>query len=256
MLAHVLTLTAFSARIPRVGAGTLFASDFSSSSTDPFSLCNYKSPSTGTIVNQALHLYFDESGYDGTRDDRGVEICRFDSGTKTNTAQMTKEGWQGFNLYVPADDFPSDKSTIIAQQFCPAGCISWCGTLEIAGNALVVNHRSACGGATTVTIVDDIPRDQWHAVVIRMRVSAASDGAYEVWWDGAKVYSATGINVGFGTWNDDDGVDEGWYFKNGMYAFDYSDYNDATRTLYFDNVSWYQADSGESDGYDTVAPTS
>lgn len=65
-------------------------------------------------------MYFDESGYDGTRDDRGVEICVFQDGTKTNIPQMRKEGWQGFRLYVPAGEFPSDKHTIIAQQF-----LSW-----------------------------------------------------------------------------------------------------------------------------------
>lgn len=197
--------------------GTLFSSTFSSS-INPFSLCNYKSPSTGTIENQELHLYFDESDYDGTRDDRGVEICVFENGTKSNVAEMNKEGWQGFNLYIPSGDFPTDKHTVIAQQFCPAGCVSWCGTLEIANNSLVANHRSSCGGAVITTIVDDIPRDEWHAIVVRMRVSAEEDGAYEVWWDGTQAYSSTGINVGFGTWTSDT-IEEGWYFKNGMYAY-------------------------------------
>lgn len=211
-----LKIIAFFTAARLISAGLLFESNFSSLA--PFSICNTKSPSSGSITNNELRMYFDESGYDGTRDDRGVEICVFQDGTKTNIPQMRKEGWQGFRLYVPAGEFPSDKHTIIAQQFCPGGCSSWCGTLEIANNSLVVNHRPSCGEATSTKIVDNIVRNAWSTVVIRMRVSADEDGAYEVWWNGERIYSSVGINAGFGTWTYDT-IDEGWYFKNGMYAY-------------------------------------
>ncbi|KAH1593580.1 hypothetical protein KXX44_008051 [Aspergillus fumigatus] len=233
-------------------AGTLYSGDFSSS-LSPFSACNLKSPSTITVSDGYANFYFDESDYDGTRDDKGVEICVFEDGTSTNVAQMSKEGWQGFDLYVPSDSFPTDRSTIIAQQFCPGGCSSWCGGLQIINNSLVAEYRAACGGATSVTLVEDIERDTWHSVVVHMRVSQEEDGVYEVWWDGTQVHSADSINVGFGTW-DGDALSTGWYFKNGIYAYDTEDYSDGTtRTLQFDKVRWYETDSGETDGYDTVA---
>lgn len=199
-----------------VFGGTLVQSDFSSS-LGPFSICNAKSPSAGTISHKALSMYFDENDYDGTRDDRGVEICVFKPETRSNVPQMHKEGWQGFRLYVPSRGFPHDKSTVIAQQFCPTRCISWCGTLEIIDNSVVVNHRSTCGTPVTTTIIHRLKRNSWHDVVIRMRVSAEKDGAYEVWWNKRKIYSSVGIDVGFGTWTKDTLV-EGWYFKNGIYA--------------------------------------
>ena len=31
-------------------------------------------------------------------------------------------------------------------------------------------------------------------------------------------------------------------------------YTDETRTLYFDNISWYNVDDGQTDGYEVVAP--
>lgn len=256
-------------------AGSLNTGSFSSS-LSPFSACNYKSPSSVTTSDGTAEFYFDESDFDDTRDDKGVEICVFEDGTSTNVAQMTKEGWQGFNLYVSSDSFPTDRSTIIAQQFCPGGCSSWCGGLQVVDNALVAEHRASCGEATTTTIVSDIARDTWHDVVVHMRVSQEQDGAYEVWWDGTQVYSVDGTDIGFGTW-DGDALSSGWYFKNGIYAFgkyilnperihgghqadyglDTEDYvDDTTRTLLFDNVSWYETDSDETDGYDTVAPGS
>lgn len=200
-----------------VAAGTLYQSNFTSS-LSPFSACNVESPSYSSEISEELVVYFDESYYDGTRDRKGAEICVFEDGTETNVAQMTKSGWQGFLIYVPSDTYPTDKSSIIAQQFCPGGCSSWCGVIEIANNTLQAVHRAACHDGTTATLVDDIERDTWHSVVVHMEVSQESAGSYEVWWDDEQVYSATDIDVGFGTW-DNDTLTTGWYFKNGEYCF-------------------------------------
>lgn len=203
--------------VPLVAAGTLYENEFSAG-ISPFSACNVKSPSSATVSEGELVMYFDETDYDGTRNDKGVEICVFEAGTQTNVAQIQIEGWQGFSLYVPSASFPTDKGTIISQQFCPGGCSSWCGTLSIEGNNLQVDHRNACGDPTTSVVVDDISRDAWHQVVVRMRTSQEGSGAYEVWWDGDSVYSVKDIDVGFGTW-DGDALSTGWYFKNGMYCY-------------------------------------
>jgi len=119
-------------------------------------------------------------------------------------------------------------------------------------------------------MVDDISRDDWHAVVIRMRVSAEDDCTYEVWWDGVKVYSSTGINVGFSSWTGDT-IGEEWYFQewhvhlryalqdmtlrmiaNFVLRADHDAYTDATWSIVLDNVKWYKTDDGEDDGYETV----
>lgn len=199
-------------------AGILYSSSFSSSNLSPFSACNVKAPSSATASDGELVMYFDETDYDGTRNDRGVEICVFQSGTSTNVVQMHKQGWQGFNLYVPSGDFPTDKGTIISQQFCGGGCSSWCGTLSIEGNSLQVDHRTGCVDPTTATLVSNIARDTWHDVVVHMKVSREESGTYEVWWNGNLIYSKKNINVGFGTW-DGDMLTSGWYFKNGMYCY-------------------------------------
>ncbi|OBT75164.1 hypothetical protein VF21_05464 [Pseudogymnoascus sp. 05NY08] len=218
---------------------TLNASGFEGS-LGPFSPCNQKSPSYAQAVSKSpvyagsskLEVYFDESNYDGTRDDKGAEICHFGSGT-TN-AILKKEGYQGFALYVPSSSFPTDKSTIVAQQFCPGGCSSWCGTLAIMGNQLVVDHRSSCGTPTQQVIVSSIARDTWNSVIVRFKVSAAEKGAYEVRYNGSNVYSSKNINVGFGDSWSDDAPTSGFYFKNGY---------------------WYDVSDGQTDGRSVVDPS-
>ncbi|ETS82878.1 hypothetical protein PFICI_04754 [Pestalotiopsis fici W106-1] len=242
---------------------TLHASGWESGTVNPFSSCNVKSPSyisasSGSPLcagSRKLTAYFDESDYDGTRDDRGAEICVKDASGSTNLVNMHSEGWQGFGLYVPSNGFPSDKATIIAQQFCPGGCSSWCGTLSIEDMGLYVDHRPACGDSTHATVTSSLSRDVWHDIVIHFKASHAQNGLYQVWLDGSLMYSATGINVGFGdSWTIDDTITNGFYFKNGMYAYDYDEYANATRQLYFDNLSWLAADGGMSDGYNIVDP--
>ncbi|OBT60869.1 hypothetical protein VE03_09674 [Pseudogymnoascus sp. 23342-1-I1] len=212
---------------------TLIASGFEGS-LSPFSECNHKSPSYSHATSESpiqagsgkLTVYFDERNYDGTRDDKGAEICHFDSGTTTNSI-LTKEGYQ---------------------------CSSWCGTLAITGNQLVVNHRSSCGTPTQQVVVSSIARDTWHSVIVRFKVSTAEKGAYEVWYNGSNVYSSKNIKVGFGDSWSDDTLTSGFYFKNGQYASDTENYNDGTRTLYFDNVSWYDVSGGQTDGRSIVDP--
>ncbi|KAL5348697.1 hypothetical protein ACLOAV_006115 [Pseudogymnoascus australis] len=228
---------------------TLKASGFEGS-ISPFSECNHKSPSYSHATSESpihagsgkLTVYFDESNYDGTRDDKGTEICYFNSGTTTNSI-LKKEGYQGFALYVPSSLFPTDKSTIVAQQFCPGGArvgvglspllaTSWSSTIVHPAEIL---HSRSC-------------------VIVRFKVSAAERGAYEVWYNGNNVYSSKNINVGFGDSWTDDILTSGFYFKNGQYAYDTENYNDGTRTLYFDNVSWYDVSGGQTDGRSIVDP--
>jgi hypothetical protein len=215
MMVFVLALLAFGSGSALAFPGntntaTLMASDFSSETLSPFYACNYKAPSSATAVDGRLKTYFDETNYDGTRDDRGVEIC-------SDMDTVKKELWQGFNLWVPGD-YPDDKQSIIAQQFCLGYCSSWCSTLSIIDNTLTLDRRSSCGTPITETIVDSITRDTWHPVVINSRFSNSGDGRYAVWFDGSAVYNVENINLGFDSaWNSNGTMTTGVGFKNGQY---------------------------------------
>jgi hypothetical protein len=194
---------------------TLAASNFDSGdSLDPFYECTYKRPSYAKVVNQEVETWFGEAGYDGTRADRGIELC-------ADTKPVQRELWHGFSLSLPAD-YPTNKQSIVAQQFCFGGCSSWCGTLDVVGTSLQVDHRYACvtsGSAlTTKTIVDSISLGDWHDVVINARFSNAQDGHYTVYWDGKIIYNAQNINLGFDSaWTSDGKMTNGVGFKNGQY---------------------------------------
>lgn len=231
-----------------VDTNILSASDLTS--MGPFYACTYESPNYAMPVNGRLKTYFDESAYDGTRLRRGVEICT------TNT--VYKELWQGFSLWVPSDIYPYGKQSIIAQQFCQGDCVSWCSTLAIENNTLVAEHRGNCSptGHPVVNIVDNIARDTWHAIIINARFSNSGQGHYIVYYDGQQVYNASAIDLGFDSaWTDDDFLTTGVGFKNGQYNANTAYYNNGTRVLYFDNVTWYTTDSGQTDGYQVVDPT-
>lgn len=205
---------------------SLKASGFEGPSLSPFSPCNVLSPSfveanSGSSVysgSAKAEAFFNEDYYDGTRNRKGAEFCFFEYGTSTNQIFFQKEGWQGFALYVPSDGYPTTKHSIIAQQFCPGGCSSWCSTLSIAENSLVVNYRPSCGDSTETTIVDSITRDEWHTIIVNIRLSNEDAGHYIVWYDGALAYNATGISIGFGDSWSNDILSPGAYFKNGIYA--------------------------------------
>lgn len=192
---------------------TLAQSDFSSGdSIEPFVECTFRRPSYAAVSNGELEVFFDEKDYDGTRMDRGIEIC-------AETVPVTRELWHGFSILVPAE-YPQDKQSIISQHFCLGGCSSWCATLDIQGNSLQVDHRSSCSptGNPSKIIVDDIVRDEWHDVVINARFSNSEDGRYIVWWNGKVIYSVENINLGFDTeWTSDGRMTVGVGFKNGQY---------------------------------------
>jgi hypothetical protein len=69
-----------------------------------------------------------------------------------------KKGGRASVCMYPAQ-ISMDKSTIIAQQFCPGGCSSWCTAVKIKDNSLGIEHRSSCGGATEETVVADVEKD-------------------------------------------------------------------------------------------------
>ncbi|KAK7049929.1 hypothetical protein VNI00_005359 [Paramarasmius palmivorus] len=242
-----------------VDTPTLKAHNFNDGTLGPFESCNTLSPSYVASTSGfpaysggfKLTASFDEDYYDETRNRKSAEFCASNS----NFEAIHKEGWQGFALYIPSDNYPANSEAIIAQQFCGGYCSSWCGTLALVGTSLIVDHRSSCGTPTTTTVVTNVTFDEWHTYIINVRYSNIEDGVYNFWFDQELVYSATNINLGFDdSWTSNGSMVTGAGWKNGMYNADPSYYQNTTKVLYFDNVSWYNVDDGAADGYDVVDP--
>ena len=189
--------------------------------------------------------------------DRGAEAC--------SDLQFTKEGWYGFQFYLPSPGFPADKTQTIAQIFVMGGCSSWASMLEVRNNELWIVHRGNCVATPEyqAMLAADIPRNAWNPIVLHFVASSQNAGGVEVWFGDAvcapdvPTYRKLGINFAFGTWVNDALVADPANtigLKFGMYNFDDANYTtDETRTIYYDNIS--QLAGNPSGAWTTVNPT-
>ncbi len=246
---------------PFVDTSTQKATSFTDGTVSPFSICTTQSPNFGRNAildgDPSIQFSWTQVGYNGTRDRRGAEAC--------SSLNFTKEGWYGFQFYLPAPGFPTDKSEGIGQIFALGGCSSWAAMLHVTNNSLTMSHRGVCTptGVPEEPITSNIPRNTWNPIVIHFVVSHQKAGTLEVWFGdavcrgGAPTFRLTGIDFGFGTWMGDTLVDtpnNGIGLKFGMYNFDAANYTvGETRTIYYDNVS--QLVGNPANAYSIVNPT-
>lgn len=230
---------------------------FEDGNISPFTICTTQSPNYGQAFTKngekCIKFYWTQTGFDGTRMDKGAEAC--------SSLNFYKEGWYGFHFYLPSTGYPYNKETAIAQIFSEGGCSSWAAMLIVRNNALYLQRRNACVTPTEVLIASDIQRDAWKPVIIHFKASHQSAGLVEVWYAGAgkssPTYRATNINFAFGTWNgdslDSSVGDNMIKLKFGMYCYDTANYTaNETRVVYFDNVS--QLVGNPSNAWELVNP--
>jgi hypothetical protein len=248
-----------------VNSTTQQSSGFENVSLAPWALCTYKSPNYGQVTSaeaykgsRSYQFFWQEAGYDGTRDARGIEAC--------GDLRTYKEGWYGFEFYLPSPGYPKDKTAAIAQIFQDGACSSWGALLIVENGALHLQYRDYCGTPTDVVIASSIQYNAWKPIIIHWVASHEGAGQMQVWYAGqtcstcqnSPTYSATNINFGFGTWNSNDTLATGndQYWKFGMYNFDDTHYTtNETRTLYFDCVNQIVGGSGtDSAAFDNVNP--
>jgi Polysaccharide lyase len=218
-------------------------SGFENGTIAPYQICTTKTPNYGQAAmldgRAAMKFFWTQVGYDGTREKRGAEAC--------STLQFVKDGWYGFQFYLPSPGFPTDKTEGIAQIFSEGGCSSWAGMLQMRNNALWFVHRPACVNPTEVQLAAAVPRNTWNSVIVHFTASHETAGGIQIWFGdstctaNAPTYSKLGINFGFGTWDGDQlaiGPSNTIGLKFGMYDFDDTNYTvGETRTLYYDNVT-------------------
>ncbi|MDP9035284.1 MAG: polysaccharide lyase [Myxococcota bacterium] len=236
------------------------ASSFTDGTVSPFSICTTELPNFGrnTTLNgdPSIELFWTQAGYNGTRLRRGAEAC--------SSLNFMKEGWYGFQFFLPTPGFPTDKSQGIGQIFAHGGCSSWAAMLHVTNNSLTMSHRGTCTptGVPEQLITANIPRNTWNPIIIHFVASHQQAGTLEVWFGDAvcrgstPTFRLTGIDFGFGTWVGDTFVDmpnNGIGLKFGMYNFDDGNYTAGeTRTIYYDKVS--QLVGNPSNAYAIVNP--
>lgn len=181
-----------------------------------------------------LKLTWKESEYDGSRRERGHEI----------KLQVTtnSELYTGFYINVPSGQNNNllNKNTIIWQLYNwnSNGCSNWTAHLELKGNELWLSYRSACVSAQVTRVMSNFQANRNYAIQIRANVSGNNTGNLTVWVDGNQVRQRANINLGFGSFDNNDNAETSVVgVKMGMYCYETSDYtNNETRILYLDNV--------------------
>jgi hypothetical protein len=245
----------------KLGAQTLMvSSDFNDGNIAPFHECTTKDPNYTKVVDGRVKTFWTSEGYDGTRADKGAEMC-----IATKLFHTKKEGWYGFTMNV-GPDYRKDSNAGVAQIFgFSMTRWTWEAMLKITNNDLIMGYRGKGsespggvgeGNETNVTVLKDVPRNTDINIIIHFILSAANKGVMEVWINGEQKMNDTGIMLGFGTWNSDtDEVDCEkcrTELKAGQYNYDDRHYREnETRTVYYDNVTMYNG----TDGYDIVDPS-
>ena len=228
----------------------LVSHNFDDGSIDPFTVCTTQNPNFVRAEDGRMITWWTEVGYNGTRMDKGAEAC-------ADQIVFNKEGWYGMNVELGAD-YPTHTSGAIAQIFgFKTDFWSWSGLLEMIEGDLVAIHRRGGGGHTEAIVYENFPNEEEFAIIVHYILSDQNNGVFQVWVDGELLYDAQNINFGMGDFTADDiqDVANGNYtvHKIGQYNHTDTEYiTDETRTVYYDNVSWY---NGGAEGFDIVNPS-
>lgn len=251
-----LGIILFNGLWPNANAQTTVSNNFDDGVMAPFLECTTKDPHYTIVEDGRVKTYWSsEDGWDGTRADKGAEMC-----IATDDFNTTKEGWYGFTMTLGAD-YPVNKNAGVAQIFGFSDYYyTWEAMLIMENNELKMEYRGkgseqpGAADITEETLLSAPPRETDMNIIIHFILSANETGVLEVWIDGEQVMDHESINLGFGTWVDDiQTCDEcRTELKAGMYNYDYDNWDyDETRTVYYDNVTMYNS----SDGYDIVDPS-
>jgi hypothetical protein len=167
--------------------------------------------------------------------------------TQNTESSNNVERWYGVSYYFPAG-YKADPNCpeIIFQWHHNSGTGSPPLALWSYGDKISFNQYNISSKNDVLTKLVDITPGQWMDFVFHIKFSPSSDGLVEIWANGNKVYSKTGINNYSGSVGND-------YLKTGIYKWGWKNgYSSTTteRVIYIDDVRI----GNENATYADVAP--
>ena len=195
----------------------IYEFDFISKSYFPFYPYWAYSPNYIKIENEYAEFYYNQKTYDnntGVRQYKGAEL--------TGNFSTNKDGWYGYKFYLN-DTFPKNvETTIITQIFNQGKANTWAGHLHMNNKNLVLGYRgSAAANDEKDVIIGEINWNQWYNVIIYFKVGRNKKGRIKVWLSQDKLeeknptFDTGDINFGFGSWIDDETLDNTKIEENG-----------------------------------------
>lgn len=180
---------------PPAPTGTILYFEDAEGPADPFS----------TYVNQQIETAYGltastEQFYNGTKSVR-FELRDTDpmnnNGTRAEVSFPTQDDlnrWYSFAVYFPSVDYEYDDEDELINQWHQGGGVTPSITLgtKIDKYRLIVKETPF---AKQTYDLGAIIKDQWNTFVFHIKHSSATDGLLELWLNGEKVVSRTGINM-------------------------------------------------------------
>ena len=196
---------------------TIYKIDFFNNAYYPFYAYWAYSPNYIKIENEYGEFYYNQEAYDehyGTRQYKGAEL--------TSLFSTIKDGWYGYKVYF-TDDYPKDaNTTIITQIFNNNRVNTWAGHLHTRKENLFLGYRSSAALKDESNIdLGKIIWNKWYNVVIYFKVGKNNKGKIKVWFSQNKlteeelIFNSGDINFGFGSWIDDETLDNTKIEENG-----------------------------------------
>ena len=141
------------------------------------------------------------------------------------------ERWYGASYYLPTDYVTDAAPELLTQWQSTKGVSPPLALWTSNGKWLIVQNLDAGASQTTVS---DYAKGGWTDFVFHVKWSTGSDGLIEVWKDGVKVFTKSGINTYTG-------ITAGNYMKVGIYKWPWKKtdtYNSTTtrRIIYADEI--------------------
>ena len=195
----------------------IYQIEFSNEATYPFYKYWAMTPNYITIQNEYVEFYYNQMTYDknfGVRQYKGAEL--------TTNFVTIKDGWYGYKVYL-TDDYPKNaNTTIITQIFNTNRVNTWAGHLHTKQQNLWLSYRSAALDRYETDVdLGKIEWNKWYNVVIYFKVGQNNKGKIKLWLSQNELkedepfYETEGINFGFGSWIDDETLDNTKIEANG-----------------------------------------
>ena len=198
---------------------TIYEFDFINNCYFPFYAGWAYSPNYIRIENEYAEFYYNQNAYDnntGVRQYKGAEL--------TGDFSTNKDGWYGYKFYLN-ETFPKNvSSTIITQMFNLGKSNTWAGHMHINKQDLVLGYRGSAAAADEKDIViGKINWNEWYNFIIYFKVGRNNKGRIKVWLskdnenpiEDSPTFDSGDINFGFGSWIDDETLDNTKIEENG-----------------------------------------
>ena len=196
---------------------TIYSLDFQNEAFYPFYPYWAQRPNYIKVENEYCEFYYNQEAYTnnfGQRHYKGAEL--------TTMFSTIKDGWYGYKIYF-TDDYPKDVNTsIITQIFNNNRVNTWAGHLHTKGDHLWMTHRSAAYEKyETHYDFGKIDWNTWYNIVIYFKVGLNKKGNIKVWLsknelkENEPTYGSGDIDFGFGSWIDDETLDNTKIENNG-----------------------------------------